>query len=48
VRKIAVFDTNVLLSAVGWKGKPFACVELARNGTIDAAASREILDEFAV
>jgi putative PIN family toxin of toxin-antitoxin system len=47
VRKIAVFDTNILFSAVGWRGKPFQCIELARSGAIDAAASRELLDEFA-
>ncbi len=28
-RKVAVFDTNILFSAVGWKGKPFLCLELA-------------------
>ena len=28
VRKIAVFDTNILFSGVGWKGKPFLCLEL--------------------
>jgi hypothetical protein len=30
VRPIAVFDTNVLFSAVAWKGKPFQCLESAR------------------
>ena len=29
MRKIAVFDTNILFSGVGWKGKPFQCIELA-------------------
>jgi len=32
MRHVAVFDTNVLLSGVGWKGKPFQCLELARDG----------------
>ena len=29
MRKIAVFDTNILFSGVGWKGKPLLCLELA-------------------
>ena len=28
MRQVAVFDTNVLLSGVGWKGKPFQCLRL--------------------
>jgi putative PIN family toxin of toxin-antitoxin system len=47
VRKIAVFDTNILFSATGWKGKPFQCVELARAGTIEGATCRELMDELA-
>jgi len=47
VRKIAVFDTNILFSAVGWKGNPFRCVELARAGNIDGVTCRELLDELA-
>jgi hypothetical protein len=31
MRKIAVFDTNILFSGVGWKSKPFLCLELARR-----------------
>ena len=31
MRKIAVFDTNILCSGVGWKGKSFLCLELART-----------------
>jgi len=29
-----VFDTNILFSAIGWRGNPFRCVELARAGQI--------------
>ena len=47
MRPVAVFDTNILLSAVGWKGKPFECVELARAGTVDGVTCREILEELA-
>jgi uncharacterized protein len=47
VRKVAVFDTNILFSAVGWKGKPFLCLELARAGAVDGVTCRELLDELA-
>ena len=43
---IAVFDTNVLFSAVGWQGAPYQCVELARSGAITSATCSEILDEL--
>ena len=46
MRKVAVFDTNILFSAHGWKGKPFQCIELARNGVIEAVTCREVLDEL--
>ncbi len=42
-----MFDTNILFSGLGWKGAPYRCLELARDGTIDALTSREILDELA-
>lgn len=44
---IVVFDTSVLLSAVGWQGKPLQCLELARTGLIRGISCREILDELA-
>jgi putative PIN family toxin of toxin-antitoxin system len=47
VRRVAVFDTNILFSANGWKGKPFRCVELARGGDIDGVTCRELLEELA-
>ena len=43
---VAVFDTNVLLSAIGWKGNPFRCLELARAGTVEVVTCQEILDEL--
>ena len=43
---IVVFDTSVLLSAVGWQGKPLQCLELARVGLIRGMSCREILDEL--
>jgi|CXWL01.1.fsa_nt_gi putative PIN family toxin of toxin-antitoxin system len=47
MRQVAVFDTNVLLSGIGWKGKPFQCLELARAGIVEALTCQEILDELA-
>ena len=47
MRKIAVFDTKILFSGVGWKGKPFLCLELARAGVVDGVTCRELLDELA-
>ena len=46
MRKIAVFDTNILLSGIGWKGKPFLCLELARTGVVEGVTCRELLDEL--
>ncbi len=42
-----VFDTNILFSATGWRGKPFECVELARAGRIQAVTCAELMDELA-
>ena len=47
MRKVAVFDTNILFSGVGWKGTPFLCIELARAGVVDGVTCRELLDELA-
>src|SRR3984957_10807912 len=47
MRLVAVFDTNILFSAAGWKGKPFECVEMARSGAVDGVTCREILEELA-
>lgn len=46
MRVVAVFDTNVLLSAIGWKGNPFRCLELARAGTVEVVTCQELLDEL--
>jgi putative PIN family toxin of toxin-antitoxin system len=47
VRPVAVFDTNILFSGLGWKGKRFECLQLARSGTVDGVTCRELLDELA-
>jgi len=46
VSRVVVFDTNILISAIGWKGKPYECVELARSGAVDAVTCAELLDEL--
>ena len=47
MRLVAVFDTNILFSAVGWKGKPYECLEMARAGTVDGVTCPELLEELA-
>ena len=47
MRPIVVFDTNVLLSGIGWRGTPYRCLELARRGTVEGITCPEILDELA-
>lgn len=43
---VVVFDTNVLFSAIGWKGRPDDCLELVRRGVVDGATSQALLDEL--
>lgn len=47
MRPVAVFDTTILFSAQGWKGKPFQSVELARAGAVEGVTCQELLDELA-
>src|ERR1019366_2972237 len=47
MRLVAVFDTNILFSAVGWQGKPFECLEMARAGTVEGVTCRALLEELA-
>jgi uncharacterized protein len=46
VRPIVVFNTNILLSAIGWKGSPYHCLDLARQGRVKGLICPEILDEL--
>ncbi|MHC5717984.1 MAG: putative toxin-antitoxin system toxin component, PIN family [Nostoc sp.] len=39
-------DTNTLFSGLGWRGSPYRCLELARNGQIESITCREILLEL--
>ena len=43
---IAVYDTNILLSGIGWRGSPYHCLELARHGSIEGLTCSGILDEL--
>lgn len=42
----AVFDTNILFSATGWRGSPYQCLKLARDKKISLVLCREILAEY--
>lgn len=41
-----VFDTNVLISALGWDGKPETCLEQALHGPVDGYISPAMLEEL--
>jgi putative PIN family toxin of toxin-antitoxin system len=43
----AVFDTNILFSAAGWRGNPYQCVERARAGEVQAVTCQELMEELA-
>ena len=43
----AVFDTNILFSATGWRGNPFQCVERARSGQFREFTCPELMEELA-
>jgi len=48
VRYVAVFDTNILISALlSTNGNPFRCLALAKIGQVESVTCQEILDEFA-
>jgi putative PIN family toxin of toxin-antitoxin system len=46
VSLVATFDTNILFSGLGWHGRPFECLDLARNGQIEHVTCDEILAEL--
>jgi putative PIN family toxin of toxin-antitoxin system len=43
---IVVYDTNVLFSASGWRGRAHEAVELARSGAVEGLTCQPILDEL--
>jgi putative PIN family toxin of toxin-antitoxin system len=42
----AVFDTNILFSATGWRGSPYQCLKLVREKKVTLILCREILTEY--
>jgi uncharacterized protein len=48
MRYVAVFDTNILISALlSTNGHPFRCLALAKIGQVESVTCQGILDEFA-
>ncbi|MEW6366113.1 MAG: putative toxin-antitoxin system toxin component, PIN family [Acidobacteriota bacterium] len=43
---VAVFDTNILFSAIGWRGNPYECLEASRARIVTGLTCREILEEL--
>ena len=43
---VVVYDTNILLSSIGWGGTPGRCLELARQGNVEGLTCTEILGEL--
>ena len=41
-----VIDTNVMISGIFWKGKPYKILEHWINNHIEVIASKDILDEY--
>jgi|GEM_PF-4259876 len=42
-----VYDTNILISAIfSQRSSPFRCLQLARDGIVQAVSCQEIVDEF--
>lgn len=41
-----VFDTNVYISGILWRGTPYRCLYAARANLVHAFTCREILDEI--
>ena len=42
----AIFDTNILVSAVFWRGGPYRCLLAAQAGIVELILSEPILSEF--
>ncbi len=45
-RPKVVIDTNVLISAFGWRGKPWEILDLVRRGAIINHSSAALIDEL--
>lgn len=42
----AVYDTNILISGLFWRGVPRRVIHLARNGAVQAITCQALLDEL--
>jgi predicted nucleic acid-binding protein len=38
-----VYDTNVLISGIGWSGRPWGCLQLALIRDVEMVTSEEAL-----
>ncbi len=47
MQPIAVYDTNILFSGIGWSGTSYHCLELVRQDRVAGVTCIEILDELA-
>ncbi len=47
MQPIVVYDTNILLSSIGWGGNPYRCLELARQSKVEGLTCPKILGELA-
>jgi putative PIN family toxin of toxin-antitoxin system len=43
---VAVFDANVLVSAIGWAGTPRRCIDAARDGMCHGITSEPLIEEL--
>src|SRR5215831_1301094 len=41
-----IFDTNVLFSAIGWRGTPHKCLLAVVDDRVESITCRQILDEL--
>jgi putative PIN family toxin of toxin-antitoxin system len=46
MRPVVVFDTNILFSGLGWRGKDHQCLMAAREGIVESVTCQEILAEL--
>jgi conserved hypothetical protein TIGR00305 len=46
MRPVVVFDTNILFSGLGWRGKAHQCLMAAREGIMESVTCQEILAEL--
>ncbi len=46
MQPIVVYDTNILISGMIWGGKPYDCIVLAQQGSVEGLTCAGILGEF--